>query len=720
MTGIFPNAGGVVVRDPDTHLPTNPPNVDGVLVPPVPFNIDCDMTALPNDCSVAVENRQVNAIVSELVNLAATMDPEGLWECSEYNNLATAFLAWVADFAGSQTGELLCISPEGPGTETGAAIIYCDGATIRKLLIDGEAGLFQLIQAYLCDSEIGAPNTNDDYLMYCRNGVFRKVQAVTFQLYVGEWVQNRTYVVNNLVRKSKKLYSPNASIPAGTVFTIGTTGATWYEVSASDFSEFDPSENYLKDAVIQYQGKVYAANDDIPAGTAFVIGTTGQTWRLVDTTQTVILEHSATKSYVQYSVVTVNGLLYRTNVPVVPGAFSPAPAGPWYLIGGERNKFVGDWSIANNLPRGPGFTNVQYLAGQLVVKDDLIYRANADIPLTTAFTIGTTGATWKEISGSAAPPFTPDVAYAQDAVIQYTDGKYYAANADIPAGTAFVIGTTGQTWRLISFGGSTLLIRDYDNTKAYAGYEVAAFASGDTVSGTYGIWRAKAAGVPTPGAFNPNLWDLIGDRSKYRGRWQANAFLIDDLVYWFANVNGSDVHEFFKAEVAIIAGAPDPFNNANWTPMSKVRGAWFQTRRYLAGDIVTRNGRRYVANAAIPYNAAFAIGFTGATWRLDDLVEPLDISTVGVFSIALAWWDKYVMLSGATAKTVTIPANATVAFPIGTTLTGISSSGQTTFVAAGGVTVNTPDTLALRNVSYAAFVLTKVATDTWHLAGDLA
>lgn len=720
MTGIFPNVGGVLVRDPDTHLPTNPPNVDGVLVPPVPFNMDCDMTALPNDCSVVVENRQVNAIVSELVNLAATMDPDGLWECTEYNNLATAFLAWVAAFAGSQTGELLCISPEGPGTETGAALIYCDGATIKKLLVDGEAGLFQLIQAYLCDSEIGDPNLNDDYMLYCRNGVFRKVQAVTFQLYTGEWVQARSYVTVNLVRKNKKLYSPNATIPSGTAFVIGTAGQTWYEVSATDFSEYDPSESYLKDAVIQYQGKVYAANADIPAGTAFTIGTTGQTWRLVDTTQSTFLDHSTTKSYVQYSAVTVNGLIYRTNVPVAPGAFVPAPTGPWYLIGGERNKFVGDWSIGNNLPLGPGITQRQYLEGQLVVKDDLIYRANADIPLATAFTIGTTGATWKEISASATPPYTPDVAYSQDAVIQYTDGKYYAANADIPAGTAFVIGTTGQTWRLISLGGTTNLIRNHDATKTYAGFEVAAYDSGDTVSGTLGIWRAKAAGVPAPGAFNPNLWDLIGDRSKYRGRWQPQAFLNDDLVYWTINISGVNVYELFRAEAAIVAGATDPFQNANWAPMSKMRGEWFQARRYVIGDIVTRNGRRYVANANIAYNTAFALGFTGATWRLDEKVELLDINNVGAFNNSLIWWDKYVQLSGATAKTVTIQPNSALPFPIGTVFTGVSVGGQTTFVAGAGVTIRTPATLALKNVSYAAFALTKVNTDEWHLTGYLA
>jgi hypothetical protein len=71
-------------------------------------------------------------------------------------------------------------------------------------------------------------------------------------------------------------------------------------------------------------------------------------------------------------------------------------------------------------------------------------------------------------------------------------------------------------------------------------------------------------------------------------------------------------------------------------------------------------------------------------------------------------------------KSLVVPTNASVAFPIGTSIAGISATaGQLTISATGGVTINTPETLRLRDRQYVSFVLTKVGTDEWDLAGDL-
>lgn len=721
MTGIFPNVGGVVVRDPNTNLPVPAPNVDGVLVPPVAFDMDCDMTALPNDCFVAPENRQINAIISELVNFAAAMDPEGSWECSEFNNLVVAFNNWVAAFSGSQTGELLCGSPEGAGDETGAALLYCDGATIKKMLIDGEDGLLQMVQGFLCDSDIGEPNTNDDYFLYCRNGVFRKTQAITYQLFVGEWAQARAYVTNNMVRKNRKLYSPNAVIPSGTAFTIGTTGATWYEVSATDWSQFDPTQSYVEDTIIEWtDGKTYAANADIPAFTPFVIGTTGQTWRLVDTTKLTLLDHSATRTYLQNELVRVNGLIYRASTPVGPAAFSAAPAGPWYLVGGERNWYQGDWLQAHNSTGWTAGTQYQYLIGEVVQNNDRLWRANDNIPLAAIFTIGTVGATWKEVSGSVTPPYDPGEGYLKDTVIQYTDGKYYAANADIPPGTAFVVGITGQTWRLISFGGGSLTMAAYTGSKSYAAGEIAVIQDNITNNGD-AIIRAGAAGAPS-GAFDPTKWDFIGERSKYRGRWQAGvAYKTYDVCGWETLLSGVRRMEFFWAlgDITIAANVSAPDQNFLWKPMDIERGAWYASRTYWAGDIVRNMGSTWIANANQALGAAFApdAGIT-VGWRIDDTLSIN--SGLGSVTLGGSHLGQYNIFSAVGAKSLTVPTNASSAFAIGTVITGVSVNGQLTVVAAGGVTIRTPRTLLVRNGDYAAFTLTKVAINEWHLAGDLA
>ncbi len=80
---------------------------------------------------------------------------------------------------------------------------------------------------------------------------------------------------------------------------------------------------------------------------------------------------------------------------------------------------------------------------------------------------------------------------------------------------------------------------------------------------------------------------------------------------------------------------------------------------------------------------------------------------------------KYLRLTEAT-QAVTVPANATVAFSIGTLITGIGTASKISFTAAGGVTVNKPATVNLATrEAYSAFALKKVATNEWDLTGDL-
>jgi hypothetical protein len=87
--------------------------------------------------------------------------------------------------------------------------------------------------------------------------------------------------------------------------------------------------------------------------------------------------------------------------------------------------------------------------------------------------------------------------------------------------------------------------------------------------------------------------------------------------------------------------------------------------------------------------------------------------------LILADKDKMVEMFNASANTLTIPLNSSVAFPIGTTVTVLqTSSGQTTIAGTGGVTVNGTPGLKLR-AQWSLVTLVKRATDTWVVAGDL-
>lgn len=79
----------------------------------------------------------------------------------------------------------------------------------------------------------------------------------------------------------------------------------------------------------------------------------------------------------------------------------------------------------------------------------------------------------------------------------------------------------------------------------------------------------------------------------------------------------------------------------------------------------------------------------------------------------------YVRMDSASANTVEVPANADVAFPIGTVIyLRQVGAGQTTVVEGSGVTVNTAETLNLRKQGSSGSVV-KVAEDEWDLTGDL-
>jgi hypothetical protein len=69
---------------------------------------------------------------------------------------------------------------------------------------------------------------------------------------------------------------------------------------------------------------------------------------------------------------------------------------------------------------------------------------------------------------------------------------------------------------------------------------------------------------------------------------------------------------------------------------------------------------------------------------------------------------------------VTIPANTTVAFPIGTIVNIISiGTGQTSIAPTGGVTLNSYGSKRKLSGQYSMGTLIKRGSDSWYLAGDL-
>lgn len=81
--------------------------------------------------------------------------------------------------------------------------------------------------------------------------------------------------------------------------------------------------------------------------------------------------------------------------------------------------------------------------------------------------------------------------------------------------------------------------------------------------------------------------------------------------------------------------------------------------------------------------------------------------------------DSLIEMGKSTAQTLTIPANSSVAYPVGTSIDILQTgAGQVTIAGAGGVTVNATPGLKLR-AQWSSATLFKRATDTWVVMGDL-
>jgi hypothetical protein len=89
------------------------------------------------------------------------------------------------------------------------------------------------------------------------------------------------------------------------------------------------------------------------------------------------------------------------------------------------------------------------------------------------------------------------------------------------------------------------------------------------------------------------------------------------------------------------------------------------------------------------------------------------------YTLVLADAGKLVEMNVASANTLTVPLNASVAFPVGTVI-NVRQYGAGTTTIGGSATIRSRGALVNLAGLYAEATLTKRATDEWVLSGDLA
>jgi hypothetical protein len=119
---------------------------------------------------------------------------------------------------------------------------------------------------------------------------------------------------------------------------------------------------------------------------------------------------------------------------------------------------------------------------------------------------------------------------------------------------------------------------------------------------------------------------------------------------------------------------------------------------FVASQVLTAAEQNQLATAIIAINAQ-----TGAT-----------------YTAVLTDDGKLVTMSNASANTITIPPNSSVAFGIGTQINIAQlGAGATTIVAGSGVTLNSDGAKLKLNAQYALATCVKTNTNEWFVVGNL-
>lgn len=141
------------------------------------------------------------------------------------------------------------------------------------------------------------------------------------------------------------------------------------------------------------------------------------------------------------------------------------------------------------------------------------------------------------------------------------------------------------------------------------------------------------------------------------------------------------------------------------------------------GDLAVATAANTAAKLAVGADGLFLQAASGESTGLkyaDPHIQALNAQTGTSYTLVLADHTKLITLSNASAITLTVPPNSSVAFAIGSVIDLAQiGAGQVTVAQGSGVTVNATPGLKFR-AQYAGATLRKIGTDSWLLFGDLS
>jgi hypothetical protein len=292
-----------------------------------------------------------------------------------------------------------------------------------------------------------------------------------------------------------------------------------------------------------------------------------------------------------------------------------------------------------------------------------------------------------------------------------TTSQWSTANPTLAGGevgvdttlTKFKVGNGSTAWN--SLGYATLTFQG-----AYAGGTTYYPNDVVTSAGSTYIATAQTTGSAPPSA----NWSLLAQAGTngtngtngisfiWEGAWNNGVVYTPNDVVSYNNST-------YICTVTTTAGI-DPTNTSYWSLMAlagagDVVGPASSTDSVLA--VYDGTTGKLLKNSTMPISS---VGYIGS---------PQVSGGATAYTLALADAGDHVYFTGGSTATLTVPTNATVAFPIGTTILALNNNSGNLTISGAGVTFQLANgstgnrTVATKGMAS----LIKVATDTWWVTG---
>jgi len=188
------------------------------------------------------------------------------------------------------------------------------------------------------------------------------------------------------------------------------------------------------------------------------------------------------------------------------------------------------------------------------------------------------------------------------------------------------------------------------------------------------------------------------------------------------------VQQVAEAVQAIFDAVPtyDPAGSAS-TAQTAAEGASIASSVLASkGDLVVGDGNIGINydNLAVGANGTVLVADSNETLGLKyadkELITVPAEQTGATYTLALTDKSSVVRMNSGSAQTLTVPPNASVAFPIGSQVIIVAmGAGAVTIAAGSGVTLRSKDSNLVIDGQYGMSACVKIASDEWVVTGQL-